>query len=106
MATLIAPGRAISGSTQEAITGKSGTPLTLHALLSGNREGQQIAFRKVYQQSPRDKNPIDYSGTLNEDASEIEGIWTIPGNWSGRFLMIRKTGMTEHVIRQVFETVR
>jgi hypothetical protein len=46
---------------------------------------------------------VSYDGTLSADATEIEGRWRIPGNWSGKFLMIRSGGRQEEVSRKVFE---
>jgi len=36
-----------------------------------------------------------YAGTLNGDRTEIEGIWTVPRSWSGRFLMIRQSQVVQ-----------
>jgi hypothetical protein len=34
-------------------------------------------------------NMVLYQGVLSADGTEISGDWTIPGDWSGRFVMIR-----------------
>jgi len=48
---------------------------------------------------------VGYAGALNEDATEIQGRWSIPGVWSGKFLMIRPEGARAALLREVFETV-
>jgi hypothetical protein len=42
---------------------------------------------------------------LNADATEIEGTWTVPDTWSGKFLMIRSTGITQNATKNVTEKV-
>ena len=46
---------------------------------------------------------VAYEGTLSRDGTEIEGRWIVPGNWSGKFLMVRSAGKAETVSRSVFE---
>jgi hypothetical protein len=36
---------------------------------------------------------------------EIEGRWTIPGAWSGTFLMVRASRQSEAIERQASEKV-
>jgi len=38
---------------------------------------------------------------LRRDGTEIEGNWSILGHWSGKFLMIRATGLTQARQREV-----
>ena len=84
VATLIESGSVLTGSTHEpSPTG------TLYASLTGSRDGSAVAFHKTYEGAGPDYGNVDYAGTLNADASEIEGRWIIPGVWSGKFLMIR-----------------
>ncbi len=65
------------------------TSETLFFSLSGGRRGSAVDFVKTYHGTSPHYGTIIYDGTVNGDATEIEGRWTIPGNWSGRFLMIR-----------------
>jgi hypothetical protein len=44
-------------------------------------------------------------GRINENAMEIEGRWRVPGNWSGKFLMIRAGGKDEAVRTEKLEPV-
>lgn len=105
VATIIASGAHLGGMTHEAVTGKRGAPLTIFASLSGRRAGASVAFDKTYDGSGGWNHTVAYEGALNADASEIEGTWTIPAVWSGRFLMMRSPGVSEAVVRRKFERV-
>ncbi len=87
-ATLIEAGSSLSGSVHEPCTigGPSGTLLFS---LNGRRNGTSVDFVKTYHGTNPYYGTICYEGTVNGDATEIEGRWTIPGDWSGRFLMTR-----------------
>ena len=89
-AVLFETGSAISGTTHELAVdgGLAGRPLT--ASLVGDHTGDAVQFIKTYDPDGGPPlRPIVYRGVVNGDATEIEGRWTIPGNWSGPFLMIR-----------------
>jgi hypothetical protein len=46
---------------------------------------------------------VDDAGTLNADATEVEGRWVIRSVWSGKFLVIRlarKEGSVERKVAQ------
>lgn len=85
-ATLIEGGSSLSGSVHEqcTITGD-----TLFFSLNGSRRGSAVNFAKAYHGTSPYYGTIVYDGAVNDDATEIEGRWTIPGDWSGRFLMTR-----------------
>lgn len=83
----------ISGETTEP-GGEGGT---LHAMIEGRREGDELRFVKTYDDAPRAHYWIDYVGTIAEGGDEIHGQWQIPGNWSGTFLMVRDAGAEEEV---------
>ena len=85
-ATLIEAGSSLSGSVHEQCT-MSGA--TLLFSVSGSRHSTAVAFAKTYLGTGRHYGTILYEGTVNDDATEIEGRWTIPRDWSGRFLMTR-----------------
>ncbi|MGV4858653.1 hypothetical protein ACSW3B_19050, partial [Acetobacter senegalensis] len=51
--------------------------------------GSLVMFVKLYEGGNR-QHSVQYEGTVNEDGTEISGTWSIPGNWSGQFLMIRE----------------
>src|SRR5262245_40521278 len=85
-ATLIDAGTSLSGSVHEhcMMNGE-----TLLFSVSGSRHGSAVSFVKPFLGNSRHYGTILYEGTVNDDATEIEGRWTIPGDWSGRFLMVR-----------------
>ena len=92
----------IDGTTHEP---RPGTGETLYAVIGGRRFGSAVTFVKTYQNPPRGYGVVRYAGALNADATEIEGSWQIPGDGSGRFLMIRGNGTEESVVREVSEFV-
>jgi hypothetical protein len=105
VATLVASGAHLGGTTHEAAVGHSGAPLTVFASLSGSRAGATVAFAKTYDGTGGWTHTVAYAGVLNGDASEIEGTWSIPDVWSGRFLMMRSPGVSEQAVRRKFEKV-
>jgi hypothetical protein len=98
VATLIQHGRALSGATNERCQRAPGG--TLFATLAGSREGGAVAFRKTYDGTVPGYGMVDYAGSLNAEATEIEGRWTIAGMWSGKFLMIRPHRKAESTARE------
>ena len=92
-ATLIETESWVSGSTHEPCLSADCPSSTLFATLFGSRSGMAIDFVKTYDAAATGYGPVDYSGALNHDSTEIEVRWTIPAVWSGRFLMIRSTGL-------------
>jgi hypothetical protein len=105
VATLISFANSFSGTTHEAVEGRSGAPLQLFASLEGVRDGTTVTFTKRYDGSHGWTHKVEYEGDLSADALEIEGTWSIPCDWTGRFLMIRNPGATEKAVRNVFEKV-
>jgi hypothetical protein len=89
VATLIDSGGAISGSTHEPCATAVSSSGTLYATLAGSRSGSAVEFRKTYDGKAPRYCAVDYAGTLNAEATEVEGRWIIRGVWSGKFLMIR-----------------
>ena len=70
-----------------------------HAMIEGRREGSLVTFVKYYDDLSR-PTP-HYRGTIQPGGDEIEGEWTIPGDWSGTFLMVRAAGKSEATERKV-----
>src|ERR1700682_6197562 len=90
VATLIETGSSISGTTHEPCVFGNCAGNTLYASLLGSRQESVVSFVKTYDVTGPDyQNPVAYEGTLSEDGTEIEGRWSIPNAWSGKFLMIR-----------------
>lgn len=102
VATMIESGAWLTGSTHESEIGVSGAPLTLFAGLEGVKAGRRVRFVKTYDGTGGWSHSVAYEGMLSEDASEIEGLWTIGSEASGRFLMIRSAGANESVVRRAF----
>lgn len=105
VATVINSGSHLSGTVHESEVGRNGAPLTLYAGLDGARQGDSVTFTKTYDGSGGWEHAVTYDGMLSADRTEIEGRWTIGVEASGKFLMIRSRGVTESVVREVFEKV-
>jgi hypothetical protein len=105
VATLIDSAGALSGSTHEPGGHGDASSGTLYATLAGQRSGSAVTFRKAYEGKIPRYRAVDYAGTLNADATEIEGRWTISGVWSGTFLMIRPARNEESVERKAEQQV-
>ncbi|MGL4637766.1 MAG: hypothetical protein ACRCWF_17425 [Beijerinckiaceae bacterium] len=103
VATLIDGGSFISGSTHESEVGENGAPLTLFASVEGTNRNKVVHFTKSYDGASGWDHAVTYIGTLNDDTSEIEGIWTIGMEATGRFLMIRSRGATEKAVRKAYQ---
>jgi hypothetical protein len=97
VATLIDSGGALSGSTHEPCAATVAASGTLYATLAGSRSGSAVTFRKTYDGKVPRFHAVDYAGTLNAEATEVEGRWVIRGVWSGKFLMIRPARNEESV---------
>ncbi|HEY0112291.1 MAG TPA: hypothetical protein VGB59_03975 [Allosphingosinicella sp.] len=73
------------------------------ALIDGRREGDILTFVKFYDDLGR-PTP-HYQGRIQPGGDEIEGEWTIPGDWSGTFIMIRASKGEAASERRVSEKV-
>ena len=69
--------------------------------MEGRREGRRVEFVKRYDGAGGRSHAIADAGELSADGTEIEGRWTLPGVWSGWFLMIRSPGREAAVARKV-----
>jgi len=103
VATLIETASTVSGTTHEPCTIGGSPNETMYATLLGSRQRSTVTFVKTYDGANPGYGKVAYAGTLSPDGTEIEGRWTVPGNWSGKFLMIRSVGKAEAVTRRVFE---
>jgi hypothetical protein len=99
LATLIEAGGALTGSVTEPCM-SPGCPLSTHdAAISGSRSGSAVSFVKRYQPPGYGYSHVFYEGTVNADATEIDGRWKLPDNAvSGTFLMIRSGKPAEAVV--------
>lgn len=103
VATLIETASTVSGATHERCAIGGSPNEILYATLLGRRQDSTVAFLKTYDSTNPHYGTVAYEGTLSPDGTEIEGRWMVPGNWSGKFLMIRSAGKAETVARTVFE---
>lgn len=103
VATVMDIAGGLTGGVHETSSGDGQPPRPLNASLSGFREGQSVVFVKRYDGSGGWSHAVNYHGALSSDRSEIEGVWDIPGVWSGRFLMIRSRGAPDAVRRKAFQ---
>ena len=101
-ATLLETPDFLGGSIQEVARSGRAKGMTLYATVHGERHGAAVTFRKTYESATR-AHTVLYEGTVNGDGTEIEGTWRIPGNWSGRFLMLRDAGQAEAALRRAAE---
>jgi hypothetical protein len=86
---LIETGGPLSGSVHEVSLSGPFEGRKLTAMISGVRSGASVHFIKAYDPKPVRFKPVTYDGSLNTDATEIDGAWSIKGLSSGRFLLIR-----------------
>lgn len=100
-ATILQTASWITGSIHERpAEGPTAGQIRL-ATFEGEFTAGAVRFLKTYDPPPPHGKPVEYEGVLSADATEIEGRWTIPGNWSGRFLMVRSgRGLEAATIRR------
>jgi hypothetical protein len=107
VATIMSGGSWISGTSHEACNEIVGQTLTMFANLEGSVEGSKVSFVKTYDGTGGWNHGVPYTGTLSPDGLEIEGQWQIveAGYMPtyGRFLMIRSSGASEALVREVYE---
>ena len=101
LATLIESGGALAGNITEPCT-MPGCPVSTHnASIAGHRSGSAVSFIKRYEPPGRGYDTVSYEGTVNADATEIDGRWKLPGmKGSGTFLMVRSGKPAEAVVAE------
>ena len=75
----------------------------LQAVVEGSRAGAELRFIKIY--DDLDRPTPHYRGTIQPGGDEVHGEWTIPGDWSGTFFMIRAGRAKAAAERRVSEEV-
>ncbi len=105
-AELVEQAGAITGETHERSDEGASRGETLVAIVEGERVGSAVRFTKRYDELARAHYAVRYDGTLSPEGDEITGEWTIPGVWSGSFIMVRERGRDEPVEEVVGEEVR
>ena len=91
-ATLVEQAGAITGETHERSDAGADHGDTLVAVIEGERIGSAVKFTKRYDTLDRAHYAVRYDGILSPEGDEITGEWTIPGMWSGSFIMVRQPG--------------
>ena len=89
VATLSDQGGWFDGTTEEIGGVGDAVGRTLTASLQGRRFKRSITMSKIYHRASAYYDSVHYSGELNEDGTEIAGIWRVSSSWSGTFLMVR-----------------
>ena len=83
LATLIETGGALGGSVTEPCVVAGHPSSTLNASVAGHRSGSAVSFVKRYEPPGYGYNTVSYEGSVNADATEIDGRWSIDG-WQRR----------------------
>jgi hypothetical protein len=96
LATLIESGGALGGNVTEPCAIPR-CPLSTHnASIAGHRSGSAVSFIKRYEPPGYGYDTVSYEGTVNAEATEIDGRWRLPG-MSGTFLMVRSSKPAQSV---------
>jgi hypothetical protein len=88
-ASLLERNALVDGDTEEVGAVGAARGETLTAQVQGRRTGQEITFLKLYDGAFDEYDAVQYVGEISDDGSEILGRWSIPGEGSGEFMMIR-----------------
>ena len=106
VARLVDHAGAISGETVEKCDSPHGNGGEIVAILTGHRRGSEVTLEKRYDDLRRAKHVIHYQGQIGDEGHEIGGRWSVPGNWSGTFVMVRERGKEVPAEARISETVR
>jgi hypothetical protein len=82
----------ILGVVEERSTVGLGPPRRLGATIQGRRTGFSVTWLKLYDDLDGFHDAVQYEGAVAQGGEEISGRWSIFGNWSGTFLMVRNIG--------------
>jgi len=93
----------LTGTIEEKGTTGEARGVAMSASIQGRRTGHAVTWLKLYDGRFRLYDSVRYEGEINEDATEISGRWSIPGNWSGTFLMIRPSAAARPATVQTAE---
>lgn len=90
-ASLSETGGWIVGEVEEQSEKGRGPPRRLGASIQGRRQGLSVTWLKTYDDPAHHHEAVQYEGAVSADGEEISGRWSLFGNWSGSFLMVRQT---------------
>jgi hypothetical protein len=105
IAALTETGGSISGTTEEIGTVGRARGLAINAILQGRRTGRSVTFLKIYEDIDWAYDTVQYAGVANSEGTEISGRWTVPGVWSGTFLMVRAGRAAAKLTKEAIERV-
>ena len=71
----------------------------LTSTISGSTNSGRVRFLKTYDGEIRGYGTVQYEGQITDEGREIHGAWSIPGNWSGSFIMIRARSLKQFAPR-------
>jgi len=91
-ANLSESGSWLDGLIEEVGTAGDARGRPIAASVQGRRTGRSVTWIKLYHGNFRYYDAVQYAGEISADGQEIEGRWTIHGNSTGRFLMLRQGG--------------
>jgi hypothetical protein len=86
-------GKWLSGTVEEPGVRGLAVGEVLSATISGKVVSDTAVFLKTYDTLNPGYDAVRYDGMVGDEGLEISGTWTIPGNWSGSFIMIRSGGL-------------
>ena len=81
----------IAGVIEEHSREGAGPARRLGASIQGRRSGAAVTWLKLYDDPGFGYDAVGYEGAVSADGEEISGRWSIAGEWSGAFLMVRKS---------------
>ena len=80
--------------------------LVLTSSVAGQVAGTSVTLLKTYDVVVAGYSAeVHYEGGIRDEGLEIAGTWSIPGAWSGDFIMIRARGLTRSASRRQTERV-
>jgi len=83
-------GGAFTGALQEPNVYGFAPGAVITSEIEGVRTGQSVAFTKFYDGSGGMRHAVRYEGAADQALMRIDGKWSIPGDWSGTFFMLRE----------------
>jgi len=80
----------VAGTTLEPATFGAPGLTELSADISGARSSLSVRFIKIYHPAPGvHREPIYYTGTVDETLTSIEGDWRFSSGFFGHFVLVR-----------------
>lgn len=98
-------GGLITGVTTETFDGPDKSGTVLQAVIEGRRDDAMVRFTKIYDDLELTPDLVAYEGRIQQGGDEIEGTWTIEGDGSGTFMMMRKRREAAAEARKIGEKV-